>query len=275
MVESPEEEAQIQERIDKIGNAFESQDYSVAVADFTDAISEWSHQGRADAAVQLAEHVAVYRDKLPEELVGRFDVKLGEGYYLGGNADNDLLEKSEEAYQRVADAKIPDLPKDPERVNAEERRRFSEHFHAGDRLADVAFASGRIAEAKQRYAEAYDARGTFKDTAAEKGPMACAKYGEAAMALILDEPDGYEGAIAVALEDVREAVKPEPELETSMQNLQEAAKKLADCDDNEREKVLAKVHEALVQAGGAKGGVKHANFLELVEVALVEVGEDA
>lgn len=275
MPERYEEEASILDRTEKIGMAFESQDYAAGVQLYTEAISEWARQGQAEAAVQLVEQMAVYRAKLPEELTNRFDVKTGEAFLYAGTSDNEYLKEAEAAYERVADGDLPEIPTDLSTLSEEERRLFSEHFHALDRLGDVAFAGGRFADAAECYAEAIDARGPEDGPFAEFGPRACAMYGEAAAAFALGDVDTCSTKLAAAREKLEDAEGDETTLETSIQNLELAINRLQSIEDSERTTVVEKIQEMLVKNGGANGGVKRTNFNEIAELADIEVRENS
>ncbi len=279
MANTPEQEAEIQERSEAVFSAFERQDFAEAVTQFTESVHDWTRHGNAEAAAELAERVEVYRDKLPEELVNRFDVKLGEALFRTGTAENGSLERAQEAYQRVADAEVPELPKEGVELTEEEERQYSEKFHALDRLADVALANGQFAEAEQRYAEANDTRGPEDGRFAQPGPRACALYGEAAAIFAQGDTDDRQGTEACEAK-IEEALRilqgkegEETELLTNIHNLEIAAGTLDQLDTNEREQVIKRVQESIVASGGASGGVKHMNFREIVEVAVVEVRE--
>lgn len=271
MTTSPEREAEIQERSEAVLNAFESQDFPTAVAQFAEAVHTWTREGNAEAATDLADRVEVYRDKLPEDLVNRFDVKLGEAHLYSGTAENGSLQRAEEAYQRVADVALPERPLADAELTEEERRHFSEHFHALDRLGDVAFSNGEFAAAAQRYAEANDARGPAEGLFAEPGPRACATYGEAASAFVQGDVETCQEKIDDALQALAGKEAEEQALVESIQSLEVAAGTLEQLESNERERVLENIQEKIVARGGASGGVKRMNFRELTEVSVVEV----
>ena len=255
--------------------AFESQDYAAGVQLYTEAISEWARQGQTEFAVQLAEHMAVYREKLPEDLVNRFDVKTGEALLFAGTSDNEYLKEAEAAYERVTDGDLPEIPTDLSTLTEEERRIFSEHFHALHRLGDVAFADGRFADAGECYAEANSARGPEDGPFAEPGPRACTTYGEAAAAFAQGELDDCSSKIAAALENLEDAEGDESILETSIGKLKAAVEKLQGVDDEERKFIVEKIQENIIKNGGAFGGVKRTDFIEITDLAVQEVQENS
>lgn len=269
-----ERDSEIQERSEKILSTFESQDFSSAVEQFNAAVYEWTHQGNAEAAAQLADEVEVYRDKLPDDLVNRFDIKLGEAYYYIGTEENGSLERATEAYQRVVDVKLPEQPAADAELTEEEMRPFSEHFHALDRLGDIAFAAGKFAEAAQRYAEANDARGPADGVFPELQTRACATYGEAASAYAQGDTETCQTKVDEALQYLQGKEADEPALLVSIHDLEVAVGTLDQLEDNQREKVIGFIQAAIVETGGANGGVKHINFRELAEVAVVEAREE-
>ena len=269
MSESHEEEAAIQERIEKIGSTFESQDYETAVGDFTAAVNEWTRQGRTDTAVELAEKVSVYRDKVPEELRGSFDIKLGQATFYAGNAENGLLQEAESYYQRVADTKLPELPEDVEKMSEEEKRPFSENFHAHDMLANAAFAGGNFSKAGLLFLEANTERGNFE----EPGPRACALYGEAASAFAQGDTETCMAKIGEAQDQLVGIEADETLLVPAIENLKYAAGRVEKLTDEERSNIMPRIVEKIIERGGANGGVKRTNFREVFDIAMLEVQE--
>ena len=157
-------------------------------------------------------------------------------------------------------------------MSDDEKRPFAENFHAHDQRANAAFAKGDFGSAAGLYRQANEARGAFEENATR----ACALYGEAASALMLGEIETYMSKMAQAREKFADITKDddESELETAMDNLTYAADQLEGLTDDQRDLVIAKMTESVVQRGGANGGVKHTNFRDIADMAMVEVRED-
>lgn len=271
---NPDEDPQ--QRTEQIGNAFEQQEYERAVKDCAEAISKWSREGRQDAALELAQKVEIYRAQIAEaqpELLNAFDTKLAEAYLYAGDSENDNLAGAEERYQRVLETKLTDVPEEGELPEAE-RQKYSETFHAQDRLGDVAFVSGQYQEAGDRYADAIERRAEFADDPNEQGPLACATYGCAASAFMTGDIENAQRLSKEAMDQLEGIEDREVLLRDNIQSLQEAISGYTALDANQRERVLEKLDEAVRQRGGSGGGVKRFTFAELFLEAEKEAREN-
>lgn len=265
-----------QQRTEQIGNAFEQQEYERAVEDCAEAISKWSREGRQDAALELAQKIEIYRAQIAEaqpELLNAFDTKLAEAYLYAGDSENDNLTGAEERYQRVLETKLTDVPEEGE-LTAVERQKYSEVFHALDRLSDVAFVGGRYQEAGDRYSDAIERRAEFADDPSEQGSLACATYGKAASAFMSGDIENAERLTQEALDGLEGIEVNEELLHSNVLSLQEAIHGYSQLDAEQRERVLEKLDESVRQAGGSGGGVKRINFFELFVEAEKEAEEN-
>lgn len=270
-------DADPQQRIEQIRNAFEQQEYERGVQEFTEAVRQLSRsEGRQDAALELAQEIEAYRSQVQDshpELVNTLDTKIAEAYLYAGESGNDNLASAEERYTRVAATELVEVPEDGSPIPEAERAKYSEVFHALDRLGDVAFAAGQYEDAGKHYANAIKKRAPFDDEPNEQGPLACATYGAAASAFMQGRPSECLERTAVA-KDLLTGIEGEDELLTNITNLEAAAEALDELDEEARAQRLTAMNEILIRRGGSGGGVKHTNFREIFDAAAVE-GEEA
>lgn len=272
-------DADPQQRMGEIGDAFESQNYERALGEFTTAMRQWSREGRQDAALELAQNVEAYRTQVEDahpELLNSFDTALAEAYLYAGDSENKNLAGAEERYQRVADTELIDVPKDGAALPEAERKKYSEVFHALDRLGDVAFVDGRYQEAGERYQEAIEKRTEFADDPNEQGPLGCAIYGSAASAFMEGNMEDAESLTKEALQQLEGKEADEKLLIANIQALSTAIDQYQGLDASQQERVLEKLNEAILQRGGSGGGVKRFDFNSMYNEAATEasINED-
>lgn len=270
-------DADPQERTEHIGNLFEGQNYQQAVQEYADTSRKWSREGRQDASLDITERIEVYREKVQgsqPEFLNAFDAGVADAHFYSGDSDNDNLEKAEEHYQRIRATKLAELHGDEYALTETERTQYSEVFNAADRLGDIAFVAGRYTEAGDKYAEAIELRVTFLDDPNEQGPLACATYGCAASAFMEGNVEDALRLSKESLEQLEDIEDGEVMLRDKILALQEAANRFSKLDDSQRERILEKLDEAIRQAGGSAGGVKHIDFSELFTEAEKEINDN-
>jgi len=252
-----------QQRTVEIQNIFESQEFERGLQEFTAEMKKWSREEeRQDAALELAKKVGPYREKFKEQqpnLLNRLDTMIAEAYLYAGDSENENLSEAEKRYEQVTETKLAELPRDRSTLPEAERTKYSEVFHALDRLGDVAFVGGRYQEAGERYADAIEERAEFADDPKEQGPLACAKFGQAASAFMQGDTSSCESYLAEAAEQLSN-VEGEEELQKHVQRLADANKLFAELDESKRAGMLEKLDDIIQQKGGSEGGAKHINF---------------
>ena len=180
-------EVKLQAHLMEVESAFEASPETGADK-FIEIINELTHGENSDPelAAQIAEKIADKDYQVPPELLNRFETKLGEGLLYGGNSENERFERSAEFYDSVRKRTAEKLPKNVNEIPEDERpAELAENFHSIDRLADLSFLSGNYQDAESAYKHAFEVRGKFQKI--DKGPSACAKYGQAASAFMQGE----------------------------------------------------------------------------------------
>ncbi|MFA6588462.1 MAG: hypothetical protein WCT08_05335 [Patescibacteria group bacterium] len=260
-------EVKLQAHLMEVESAFEASS-ETGVNKFIDIINELTHGENSDPelAAQIAEKIADKEYAVPEELQNQFKAKIGEGLLYGGNIDNERFERSAEFYDSVRKRTAEKLPQNINDIPEDERPvELGENFHSIDRLADLAFLSGNFEDAKNAYQHAFEARGKFKEI--EKGPSACAKYGEAASAFMQGEIQTCLELIADAKNLLSGLEDNESILYPNIEKLEAAAMAFDGLDETEKPTRLEAIKESLGRNGGKQGGVKRINFEELYDEA--------
>ncbi|RJO58863.1 hypothetical protein C4546_04645 [Candidatus Parcubacteria bacterium] len=262
---SPEE--RLESSFMEIQSAFEASPES-GVDKFTEVVNSLTkgEQADPDLAGQLAERLIEQIPEMPPELQNQLEIKLGEALLYGGHAGNDRLETSLTYYQQAKKRAGEKLPENLEEVpEAKLTREVSEFLHSTDRMADLAFLAGDYASAEKAFADAFEKRGEISNK--ERGPAACAKYGQAASALMI-------GNIRECLSDLAEAKKiledledQEPVLFPKIEKLEAVAEAADELEPDAFTRRLGAMKELLTKQGGSKGGVKRIDFQEVFDEA--------
>ena len=265
----PSLEEKLQARLMEIEKAFETAPEQ-GVDKLSEVINELTHSENSDPelAAQIAETIAGKEYEVPPELQNRFETKIGEALLYGGNIENERFEKSTEYYDGVRQRAAKKIPENINDIPENERPpELSEHFHATDRLADLAFLSGSYEDAASAYHATVESRGKFKEQEQEIGPVACAKYGEAASAFMQGDTQTCLDLIAEAKGMLAEIEDSEPTLYPNIEKLEVAAEAFDELAETEKTNRLEAIKETLKNLGGKQGGVKRVNFQELFDEA--------